>query len=257
MRATTPTSPVSLTIAPSPPTTPAASRPSKASTTAPQHGEPNEDVIAAAIDEIQRGDRVHRQKGDRSCGTGPPPHDDARRHQCCCGKSLVEEPGRQLRRAKHGRRRARDRGEEWPVHRGRVPPGMTNQLEERVLRKIGGDVRVWARVIHGEDAAVDRIPPEIVARTRRRDDCDRGLQDGRARHELDRQTGPSALGDDHRHVAAARDQDQEYVQLVRQRAPQPDDCARRHGGRQQCAGRDSSTTARAPPLHRVRVVHWR
>ena len=54
------------------------------------------------------------------------------------------------------------------------------------------DVRVRARVVHREDASVDRVPPEVLGRAGRAGQSDDGLQRDRGADELDREAGRGA-----------------------------------------------------------------
>ena len=55
------------------------------------------------------------------------------------------------------------------------------------MRVVGGHVRVRARVVDREDAAVDRVVPEVLRRARRTRDRDERLQRDRGADEPDRQ----------------------------------------------------------------------
>ncbi len=82
------------------------------------------------------------------------------------------------------------------------------------MREVGAHMRVRTRVVHTEDAAVDRVPPEVLGRGGRNEHRDRGLCEHRERDEPDRETGPAGVGGEHRHVGEAGRQHQRDVDLV-------------------------------------------
>ena len=199
-----------------------------------EQGDTHEDVVAPAVDEVQRGERAEGEERDRIGRTRPSPHDDAGRHQRRRGQTLVEEARPEHRRAQHHRCDPGQRGERGAVHRRRVPPGVPDEREQRVVRVLHRDVRVRARVVHREDASVDRVPPEVLGRAGRAGQSDDGLQRDGGADELDREARRGAPCDQ-REVGHARDRDERDVRAVRERPARADDDRGGEGGDDQGA----------------------
>ncbi len=203
----------------------------------------HQDVVAATVDEVERGERAEREERDRIGRSGAAPHDDADGDQRRRREPLVEEPGAEERRAQHDRRQARQRGERGAVHRRRVSPRVPHQPEQRVVRVLRGDVRVRTRVVHREDAAVDRVPPEVFGCARRAPQRDDRLQRDRRADELDRQSRRRS-SEDQGQVRDAGHRDQHDVRAVRQRRAAGDDDRGRERRDDERADRSGGRSAR-------------
>ena len=213
-----------------------------------QQRDADDDVVATTVDEIERHDRVEGEERDRAGRASAPPDDHARGRKCRRREPLVEEAGRQHGGAEREGREAGDSGEQWAVHRRHVRPAATGPVEQRVVRERRGHVCVRARVVHRDDAPVDRVPPEVTGRARHHQQRHRSLRDHDRAHELDRQRRAAVLRDRHRHerrTAGEHEPDERGVAELFVEADHE-----RHRGRRdhECRRREPSV-----PIHAVRL----
>jgi hypothetical protein len=111
--------------------------------------------------------RVQRHECQRDRTARATPDDERDGAQGERRDELEEQAGRELRRSGHRRASRRQRDEAGAVDGARVTPTLRHEMEQRIAREVGGNLRERACVVHREQPSVGRVRPEIVRPSRR------------------------------------------------------------------------------------------